>query len=61
MSDNILEFRNIMKLYNNGVVANKNVNFQLKEGEIHAIVGENGAGKSTLMKILFWYGTANFR
>ncbi|WMM24571.1 ABC transporter ATP-binding protein [Tissierella sp. MB52-C2] len=53
MSDYILELKNVMKLYNNGVVANKDINFQLKEGEIHAIVGENGAGKSTLMKILF--------
>jgi simple sugar transport system ATP-binding protein len=53
MDHPLLEARNIFKIYPNGVTANKNVNFSLAEGEIHALAGENGAGKSTLMKILF--------
>ncbi|QUI22335.1 sugar ABC transporter ATP-binding protein [Vallitalea pronyensis] len=48
---NILEMRNITKEFP-GVKALDNVNFQVKEGEIHCLVGENGAGKSTLMKVL---------
>ncbi|WHY18745.1 ATP-binding cassette domain-containing protein [Paenibacillus sp. G2S3] len=53
MNKALLEMRGITKVYPNGVVANKDVHFSLREGEIHAIAGENGAGKSTLMKIMF--------
>jgi len=48
----ILEMNNITKLFP-GVKANDNVNFSVKKGEIHALVGENGAGKTTLMKVLY--------
>lgn len=52
MSQNILlEMNGIDKRFN-GVHALKKVHFDLKAGEIHALVGENGAGKSTLMKVL---------
>jgi putative multiple sugar transport system ATP-binding protein len=51
MSDVILEMRNITKTFP-GVKALDNVNFSVKKGDIHALVGENGAGKSTLMKVL---------
>ncbi|WP_269932446.1 multiple monosaccharide ABC transporter ATP-binding protein [Aminobacter sp. HY435] len=47
----ILEMRDITKTFP-GVKALSNVNLNVREGEIHAIVGENGAGKSTLMKVL---------
>lgn len=53
MGNEILKMENITKIYPNGVMANKNVNLSVREGEIHALMGENGAGKSTLMKILF--------
>lgn len=57
--DSILEMRNICKDFN-GVPALENVNFIIRRGEIHALIGENGAGKSTLMNILsgfYPYGT----
>jgi len=44
--------KNITKLFP-GIVANNNIDFQLRKGEIHALLGENGAGKSTLMNVLF--------
>lgn len=47
----ILEANHITK-YFPGVVALKNVDFEIKQGKIHCIIGENGAGKSTLIKCL---------
>jgi ribose transport system ATP-binding protein len=48
---NLLEMRDIVKRYP-GVLALDNVSVDLKQGEVHCLVGENGAGKSTLMKVL---------
>jgi general nucleoside transport system ATP-binding protein len=53
MRDNyIIEMLNITKIFP-GIKANDDVTLQVKEGEIHALLGENGAGKSTLMSVLF--------
>lgn len=47
-----VEMRGIVKRFP-GVVANNGIDFVVRKGEIHALLGENGAGKSTLMNILF--------
>ena len=51
MPEYILELQGITKIFP-GVRALNNVHFQLKEGEVHALMGENGAGKSTFIKII---------
>ena len=48
-----LSMQHITKIYSNGFMANKDICFSVRRGEIHGLVGENGAGKSTLMKVLF--------
>ena len=51
MNDIVLALRKATKLYA-GIPAIENVDFALRRGEIHALVGENGAGKSTLTKVM---------
>lgn len=51
MSNNIIEMRSISKQFNDIFVL-KDIDFQIKPGEVHALFGENGSGKSVLMKIL---------
>jgi rhamnose transport system ATP-binding protein len=51
MSEYVLELKGITKIFP-GIKALDNVHFQLKKGEIHALMGENGAGKSTFIKVI---------
>ena len=51
MSEYVLELKGITKIFP-GVKALNNVQFQLKRGEVHALMGENGAGKSTFIKVI---------
>ena len=47
----MVEMKGIVKRFP-GVLANDHVDFDVRQGEIHALLGENGAGKSTLMNVL---------
>lgn len=52
MNEYVIEMLNITKEFP-GIKANDDITLQLKQGEVHALLGENGAGKSTLMSVLF--------
>ena len=52
MSDDQIIINDLSKIYNNGFNALKNINLNIKKGEIFAMLGPNGAGKTTLISII---------
>ena len=52
MSENQITIKNLSKVYDNGFNALKNINLEVKKGEILAMLGPNGAGKTTLISII---------
>jgi len=52
MSENQININNLSKIYDNGFKALKNINLNIKKGEIFAMLGPNGAGKTTLISII---------
>ena len=52
MTDNQIVINNLSKVYDNGFNALKNINLNIKKGEIFAMLGPNGAGKTTLISII---------
>ena len=54
MSSDQITINNLSKVYDNGFEALKNINLNIKRGEIFAMLGPNGAGKTTLISIILW-------
>ena len=52
MTDNQIAIKDLSKIFDNGFAALKNINLNIKKGEIFAMLGPNGAGKTTLISII---------